>query len=58
MPNASKLPKPVPSQTEEWKQLAEKASKEQDPKELMKTIDELCKKLDERLRKPPTTAKP
>jgi hypothetical protein len=59
MPDASK--KPTPPEREEWQDLAEKASKEQDPNQLMKLVNELCKKIDEReaaLRKPPTAAKP
>lgn len=59
MPNDNnKLPQP---EREKWQDLAEKASKEQDPTELMKTVEELCKNLDERearLRKPPAPAKP
>lgn len=63
MVDANKLPKPTPAQAEEWMQLAEKASKEEDPKELLKTVSELCDKLDQREamlkgRKPPSAAKP
>ncbi|HEV2402013.1 MAG TPA: hypothetical protein VGS27_34095 [Candidatus Sulfotelmatobacter sp.] len=63
MADANKLPKPTPAQAEEWMQFAEKAAKEQDPAKLMKTVEELCRKLDEREamlkgRKPPSAAKP
>ncbi|HEV2401878.1 MAG TPA: hypothetical protein VGS27_33400 [Candidatus Sulfotelmatobacter sp.] len=36
------------SQTEDWRALAEQASKEQDPQKLLKLVQDLCDNLDHR----------
>jgi len=47
------LPKKPPaaeSQSEDWRTIAGKAANERDPHKLVKLVEELCKKLDERPR--------
>lgn len=39
---------PDPSSNERWRELADKASKERDPKKLLETISQLCDALDAR----------
>lgn len=43
-----KIPEAPAAPGEHWKELAEKASKEQDPKKVLDAVEELCKELDER----------
>ncbi len=45
------IPQPVRSEPpvqEEWRDIAEKASHEQDPRKLLKLVDALCDTLDQR----------
>jgi hypothetical protein len=50
------------SQAENWRDLAEQASKEQDPEALLATVRKLCQTLDRRepqiTRRPPLPAQP
>ncbi len=50
MPNAARdeAPKPTTPETEDWRELAEKASNEQDPKKLLETVARLCDSIDKR----------
>lgn len=36
------------TQTEDWRKLAEQASKEQDPQKLLKLVQDLCDNIDHR----------
>lgn len=47
MSDDSKGRKPPLPETERWRGLAEKASKEQDPKKLLETVEELCEELEQ-----------
>jgi predicted Zn-dependent protease len=44
---------PPPPPTDEWREIAERASREQDPRKLIELVQELCKKLEEAHGKPP-----
>ena len=57
MPDTTKASTPAPQEPEHWRELAEKASKEQDPKKLLQEVEELCEELERRqakLHKDPT----
>ncbi len=55
MPDNGKVSNPPAPPTEHWRELAEKASKEQDPEKLLEEVEELCHDLEQReamLRRP------
>jgi len=43
-----KIDPPIPPEKEEWREIAERASNETDPSKLLRLIEELCSKLEER----------
>ena len=49
MPDDEKpLATPLPHSAEDWRKIAEQASKEMDPGKLLQLVQDLCTKLDER----------
>lgn len=51
MPDDNKTSQPPPAQVERWRELAEKASKEQDPQLLIVEVQDLCQELEARVAK-------
>jgi len=43
-----KIDPPIPPEKEEWREIAGRASNETDPNKLLRLIEELCSKLEER----------
>ena len=48
MPDNGKVSNPAAPPIEHWRELAEKASKEEDPKKLLQEVEELCNELEQR----------
>jgi len=46
MPDPEKKAKP-PFRTEDWRELAKKASREPDPRKLLRLVEDLCDRLDQ-----------
>lgn len=48
MPDNGKVSNPPAPPIEHWRELAEKASQEEDPKKLLEEVEELCQELEKR----------